>query len=68
MTENVPLSPKMSAAISDAQVDHDGELHVGWIGYVPDGTVSALRRRGLVNHLGQLTEAGKQWFNANVKD
>jgi hypothetical protein len=62
------LSPTMVKALSRAQMDDDGELRVGWGGFVPNRTCDALRRRGLVNSLYQLTDQGKEWFNANVTD
>lgn len=66
------LSPKMVTALSGAQVDNDGKLHVGWPlagergvwhGY---NTLGALQSRGLINEKNQLTEAGERWFNENV--
>jgi hypothetical protein len=60
------LSPKMAAAMRAAEMDNDGELHVGWKGYVPVSTVSALRSRGLINDRDQFTAEGRRWFNANV--
>lgn len=66
------LSPKMARAMSTAQVDNDGKLHVGWplvgergvwFGY---GTLNALQARGLINDQHQFTAAGETWFNANV--
>lgn len=71
---NAKISSKMVTALSDAQVDNDGKLHVGWprvgergvwYGY---NTLGALQARGLINANEQLTEAGEAWFNANVTD
>jgi hypothetical protein len=62
----------MVTALSGAQVDNDGKLHVGWplagkrgvwYGY---HTLGALQSRGLINEKNQLTEAGERWFNENV--
>lgn len=67
------LSPRMDAAMRNAQVDDDGELHVGWplagqrgtwYGY---NTLDALQSRGLINDQHQFTAAGRDWFNRNVR-
>lgn len=68
------LSPKMITALTGAQMDNDGRLHVGWPLAGQRGvwhgwnTLIALKSRGLINEKHQLTEAGEQWFNANVTD
>lgn len=71
MTTN-KLPQAMDKAMRNAEVDGDGELNVcmakdfGTTNYVRIGTQNALQRRGLINARGQFTEAGKDWFNANV--
>lgn len=64
---NEKLSPKMAAAMRAAQMDDDGELRVGWTGFIPYTTLVALRRRDLTNDKDQFTAEGRRWFNTNVK-